>query len=67
MFKNNIAKLLIFSILSFSSIASGYGQEGGQKERPNPTFKGWKTNLENRSIELLSGGQAKNHIPAIVA
>lgn len=68
MLKNNIAKLLIFSILSFSSFTCVYGQESGQKERPNPTFKGWKTNIENRSIELdeiMSGGPPKDGIPAL--
>ena len=70
MLKNNIAKLLIFSILSFSSFACVYGQESRQKERPKPTFKGWKTNLENRSIdldEILSGGPPKDGIPALDA
>lgn len=68
MFRKAFLRLSVLSLITIFSVTCALPQETTEVQKPKPTVKGWKTNVEKSSIdlsEIMSGGPPKDGIPAI--
>ena len=68
MFRRVTLRFIILTLISVFTAACALSQETTDPKTPKETLKGWKTNVEKRSVELdefMSGGPPKDGIPAI--